>query len=53
MIKIAHLKDRAINAGNIAQNRISRVDWAKKDCKNLTLIVVEERTFRKIHLCIS
>ena len=47
MIKRAYLKGSSINVGNIAQIELNVVDLAKTDCKNLTLIVVEERTFKK------
>ena len=42
MIKKAHLQGGIINVGSIAQIRINRVDLAKIDCKNLTVMVVEE-----------
>ena len=47
MIKRANLKGGAINAGDIIQIGVNRVDLSKTDCKNLALIVVEERTFEK------
>ena len=42
-----HLKDGSINAGDITQVWVSMVDLAKIDCKDLTLMVVEEKTFKK------
>ena len=47
MIRRAHMKGGSVNVGDVVQITISRVDLAKTDCKNLTLMVVEERTFRK------
>ena len=47
MIKRAHLKDGSINVGDVVQIGVSAVDLAKTDCKNLTLMAVEERTFKK------
>ena len=47
MIKRAHLKGGSINVGDVVQIGVSAVDLAKTDCKNLTLMAVEERTFKK------
>ena len=47
MIKRTYLKGGSINIGNIVQIGLSKVDLAKTDCENLTLMVVEERTFRE------
>ena len=47
IIKRAHLKGSLINVSDIVQKRVSKVDLAKTDCKNFTLIVVKERIFRK------
>ena len=47
MIKRANLIGGVINVRDIVQISINRVDLAKTDCKNLTLIVVEEKTFKK------
>ena len=47
IIRRANLQGSPINVGNVVQIGISTVDLAKTDCKNLTLMVVEEKTFRK------
>ena len=47
MIKRAHLKGGSINVGGIVQIRVSAVDLAKTDCKNLALMAVEDRTFKE------
>ena len=47
MIKRANLKGGTINVGDIIRIGINRVDLAKTDCKNLTLMVVKEKTFKK------
>ena len=36
-----------INIGDIVQIGMDRVGLAKTDCKNLTLMVVQEKTFKK------
>ena len=36
-----------MNVGNVVQITMRRVNLAKTDCKNLTLMVVEERIFKK------
>ena len=40
MIKKTNLKGGSINVSDIAQISTYRVDLAKTDCKNLTLMVV-------------
>ena len=47
MIKRANLKEGSVNVGDIVQIGINRVYLAKTDCKNLTLMVVEEKIFKK------
>ena len=47
MIWRANVKGGKINVSNIAQIGMNRVDLAKIDCKNLTLIVAQEKTFKK------
>ena len=47
MIRIACLQEGSLTVGNIVEIDTNRVDLAKISCKNLTLIVVEKRPFKK------
>ena len=47
MIKRAHLKSSSINARDVAQIKVSMLDLVKIDSKNLTLMLVEEKNFKK------
>ena len=47
MIWRVNVKGGEINVGNIVQIGMNRVDLAKTDCKNLTLMVIQEKTFKK------
>ena len=47
MIRRAHLQGGSMNVGNIFQIGTNKVDLAKTNYKNLTLMVVEEKTFKK------
>ena len=43
MVKRVHLKGGFVNIRDVAQIEVRTVDLVKTDCKNLTLIVVEEK----------
>ena len=47
MIRRANMKGGHVNVGDIVQIGISNADLAKTDCKNLTLMVVQEVTHKK------
>ena len=47
MIRKVNIKGSKINIRDIVQIGMNRIDFAKTDCKNLTLMVVQEKTFKK------